>query len=390
MTADYISLLAIVAAAVICPIIAQIVPKKIIPEAVLLLIAGAVFGPNMVGTIQDDQTIQFMAKLGLAFQFLIAGYEIDPKLLTGKRGMKGLATWAVTFVLALCAAALLFDPADNFMAFAAVAIAMTSTALGTLIGIMKERRLEGTALGDNIMSYGVWGQLCPVIAIALLLSTRRAYQTLIVLAVLVGICVLVALGTRRIKNRGGKLMQIIEAKGDSSSQLFVRCAVLLLVVLVAAASVFSLDVILGAFAAGFVLRFILPDGHQRTDDKLNAIAYGFFIPIFFVESGMKIDLLSVGAAPTRLVIAVLALVVVRALPAFVAQSLGKGPKLSARNRAAVSAYVTTALSIIVAVSSTAVEAGALTQAGASLMISGAAISVFLMPLLAQVLTEPEQ
>ena len=70
MTADYISLLAIVAAAVICPIIAQIVPRKIVPEVVLLLLAGAIFGPHMVGTIQDDQTIQFMAKLGLAFQFL--------------------------------------------------------------------------------------------------------------------------------------------------------------------------------------------------------------------------------------------------------------------------------------------------------------------------------
>ncbi len=260
MTTDYLSLLTIVAAATLCPIIAQLIPRKVIPEAVLLLLAGAVFGPHMLGAIQDDQTIQFMAKLGLAFQFLIAGYEIDPKLLTGRRGAKGFSTWAVTFALALGASALLFDPGENFMAFAAVAIAMTSTALGTLIGIMKERDLEGTGLGDGILSYGVWGQLCPVIAIALLLSTRRAYQTL---------------------------------------------------------------------------------------------------------------------------------VVVRALPVFVAQSLGKGPKLTVRNRAAVAAYVTTALSIIVVVSSTAVEAGALTQAGASLMISGAAISVFLMPLLAQVLFEPE-
>ena len=391
MAGDYIALLVILAAAVLCPLAAHVIPRKVVPEAVLLLLAGAIIGPNMLGLVQDNEVIRFFSQLGLGFQFLLAGYEIDPARLRGGKGRKGLATWAVTFAFALLVTHFIvdIDIDDNQLAFLAVAIAMTSTAFGTVTSILKERKLEGTQLADATLTYGVWGQLGPVVAIALLLSSRQPWQTAIVLVALVAISFLIGFTAKRVRKSKTKLRSAIKAKGRASTQMFVRMILLLLVALVAFAANFGLNIMLGAFAAGFIMRHVLPKGHKRTETKLHGIGYGFFIPIFFVESGTKIDLVAIGLNPVLLVTCVVALVLVRAVPVFLAQSIGRNHRLKRlRDRAAVSAYCTTALSIIVAVTSIAVEAGALGQDTASVMVAAAAVSVLVMPLAAQLLHGP--
>ena len=386
MAQDYISLLAIVAAAVLCPLVAHVIPRKIVPETVLLLVAGAVLGPNLLGVVQETDIIHFFSQLGLAFQFLLAGYEIDPARLHGAKGRKGLATWFATFGLALLVSWFMMDAQSNQLAFLAVAIAMTSTAFGTVTSILKDRKLEGTAIADSTLTYGVWGQLGPVVAIALLLSSRQAWQTVLLLVALVAISLSIALVAKRVRKGKTPLKRAIKAKGRASTQMFVRMAILLLVALVAFSASFGLNIMLGAFAAGFIMRYILPKGHKRTETKLHGIGYGFFIPIFFVESGTRIDLAAIGLNPAMLVACVAALVLVRAVPVFIAQSLGRCRRLARlRDRAAVSAYCATALSVIVAVTAIAVDAGALGQDTASVMVAAAAVSVLVMPLVAQLL-----
>ena len=144
MTEDMISLAVIVLVAAACPLIAQAIPKKLIPETVFLLIAGAVLGPNMVGAIQLSESINLLSELGLAFLFLLAGYEIDPKNITGHQGKRGFATWLVCLGLGFGAVSLSGFVSPTELSGVAFAIALGTTALGTLMPILKERGLLGT------------------------------------------------------------------------------------------------------------------------------------------------------------------------------------------------------------------------------------------------------
>lgn len=154
MTEDLISLAVIVLVAAACPLAAQAIPKKPIPETVFLLIAGAVLGPNMVGAIHLSDSIGLLSELGLAFLFLLAGYEIDPKNITGHQGKRGFATWLVCLGLGFGAVALSGFVSPTELSGVAFAIALGTTALGTLIPILKERNLLGTRVGDSVLAYG--------------------------------------------------------------------------------------------------------------------------------------------------------------------------------------------------------------------------------------------
>ena len=354
MPTDFISLFTAALVAATAPIIAKLVPRGLVPETVILLLAGALLGPYMAGVIELTDSIDMLSELVLAFLFLLAGYEINPKSLSGTQGKKGLATWFISMAIALVLVLLSPSLSVSHIDGLAVAIALTTTALGTLMPIIKERDLEGTPVGEGILSFGTWGELCPVLAMALLLSSRSKWQTLLILAIFVAICVIMAIVPAKARRGGHRIHQFLMHKRNTTSQTFVRVTVVLLIGLVTVSAVFSLDIVLGAFAAGFVLRYIIPEGDHELESKLDAIGYGFLIPVFFVVSGAKIDLAGVGENPLLLVLFICALLLVRAVPIVVALSLGKGEgKLSMHNRITVALYCTTALPLIVAVTSVA-------------------------------------
>lgn len=387
MTTEFISLSVIVLVAAISPVIAQIVPGKIVPETVFLLLAGALLGPNLAGVIQVTEGVDFLSDLGLAFLFLLAGMEINPKSLTGREGRRGLATWLVTLVIAV----VFVQVVPWFSLFSlnslAVAIALTTTALGTLVPIMRERGIMGTPVGDSILSYGTWGELGPIVAIAILLSTRARLSTFVILLVFTAIAVLMAAIPTYARRAGSRLFAFITKKADSTYQTAVRMTVLVLVLLVTISALFDLDIVLGAFAAGFVIRYVVPEGSVASDHletKLEGMAYGFFIPLFFVVSGAKVNLTAVAENPAMLLVFVIALLLVRGVPVYIALTVDRKCRLSTHKRWSVAFYCTTALPLIVAVTSIAVEAETMTQSTASVLVAAGAISVFIMPLLASI------
>lgn len=385
MTIDLISLALIALVAAACPLLAQAIPGKPIPETVFLLLAGAVLGPHLIGVIQLTEAVGLLSDLGLAFLFLLAGYEISPKNLTSSQGKRGLITWAVSLALAFLVVRLSQNFSINQADGIAMTIALTTTALGTLMPIMKERGLMGTRVGDSILAYGTWGELCPVIAMALLLSTRAEWKTILILLAFVAIAVLVAVVPKKARKAGNRLFKFLTQNANTTAQTMMRITVLLLVGLIALSAVFDLDIVLGAFAAGFVLRYVIPQGNTSLETKLEGVAYGFLIPIFFVSSGAKIDLGAVFQQPLLLVGFIVMLLLIRAVPIFVALSTGKDTRdISTHNRLTISLYCTTALPIIVAVTSVAVTAGAMAQETASVLVAAGAVTVFLMPLLGQV------
>lgn len=386
MTSDFLSLFVIAVVAAVCPVVAQSIPKKPIPETVFLLAAGALLGPYIAGFIQVDDVITFLSDLGLSLLFLLAGYEINPRTLTGSQGRRGLVTWFVTFGIALVLmfAAPRFRGGGDVMEQLSLAIMLTTTALGTLIPILKERELLDTPIGESVLAYGTWGELAPVLAIAILLSSRSTWQTAVILLALVALCVFIATHAANARKSGGRLYRFLSDKADSTSQPVVRIVLLILVTLVAFSSVFDLDIVLGAFAAGFVLRFIVPEGNKNLETKLDAIGYGFFIPLFFIVSGAKVNLAAVGQNPQLLIGFIVGLLLIRAVPIYVALKTGTDTRsMSARSRASVALYCTTALPLIVAVTSLATKAGALSSDTASVLVAAGALTVLIMPLLAQ-------
>lgn len=386
--AEELTTLAIVAfVAALSPLIAQRIPRKPIPEAVLLIVFGAVLGPFGLGIIESSSSLSLLSDLGLAVLFLLAGYEIDPRQLTDAEGRRGLVTWVLTLVLASIVVLLL--PPDFITTTegnVAAIITLTTTALGTLMPILADRGLMGTRVGDLVIKFGTWGELGPVLAMAVLLSVRSKMQTAFILLLLAVFCVITARFAKRARRDGSKIYRFITQNADSTAQTFVRFTMLMLIVFVALSAIFDLDIVLGAFAAGFVLRYVIPEGSEKLEGKLNAIGYGFLIPLFFVASGMKIDLSAIGQRPVLLVAFIFLLLLVRAVPVFIALVTSPSVRadVSRTNCLSVAFYCTTALPIIVAVTSVATSSGVMTDEVASVLVAAGAISVFLMPLLASI------
>ncbi len=258
-----------------------------------------------------------------------------------------------------------------------------SLVVGTLLPILHDRGLMGTRLGDSIVAYGTWGEICPIIAIALVMSTRKTWVTVVILAAFAIIAVLAAVVPRRLWERGTALTGFVSRNAETNSQMAVRGVMVLLVGLLAVSALFDLDIVLGSFAAGFVLRFIMPHGDQGLERKLNGIGYGFFIPLFFIVSGMGIDPQAVIERPGPLFLFIGMLLLVRALPIYNALRLNPDTReMDPSARATVALYCTMALPLIVAVTSIATTTGAMDTETASVLVAAGGITVLLMPLLA--------
>ena len=389
MESSFISLFWIALCGVIAPLVAGLIPRKLVPEVVILLIAGMVIGPFGLGLAQTDDAIGLLRELGLAMLFLLAGFEVELEELTGRSGRRALGTWGACFALALI---LVFFAGllGVIHAEVAIAIALCSTALGTLLPIMKDGGLLGTPVGKAVMNHGAWGELGPVVAMAILLGTGGAGQAIVAIIMFGLIAAAVTLPWRRLRRDTSKMFSVVQAGSETTGQTTVRLTVLLLVALCVLAELFRLDVVLGAFAAGFVLRQAIPQGDEQLEHKLNGLAFGMLIPVFFVTSGMAIDARAVAAAPLVLIVFVLLIVAVRGLPVFVSSRLERdrvsGARLfGTRESVRIGLFAATGLPIIVAVTTTAVSAGQMSQANASVLVAGGAVTVLTMPLLATLL-----
>ncbi|PTR31828.1 transporter (CPA2 family) [Rhodococcus sp. OK519] len=382
------SLFWITVAAAIAPLIAGSLRRKLIPEVVLLLVAGIVIGPYVLDLANVDSEIDMLRELGLGMLFLLAGYEIDKDELTGRGGRRALVAWLACLTLAFAVVGGL-AAAGLVNSEIAVAIALTSTALGTLLPILKDRGLVETPVGRAVLNHGAIGEIGPVIAMAVLLGARGAVLSLVVLAAFAAVAVIVAMLPARILREGTDLLALIRRGSDTTAQTTVRLVMLLLVALIAVATVFDLDIILGAFAAGFILRRTVPDGNEQLEGKLEGLAFGLLIPIFFVTSGMAIDVSAVAGEPLILLAFLGLLVLVRGLPVFVASRYDRGSNFDTREQLQIALYSTTGLPLIVAVTGVAVEAGQMSNATASILVAAGAISVLVLPMVAGFLVKRE-
>jgi Kef-type K+ transport system membrane component KefB len=384
MPSDVTSLFWISLVGVIAPLVAGMVRHKLVPEVVLLLALGALIGPFGLELAASSEAIDLLHELGLAMLFLLAGFEIELAELVGREGRTALLTWIGSLLLAFGLLGLLHltEVVDTQVA---VSIALTSTALGTLLPILKDNGLISTPIGVRVLRHGAYGELGPIVAIALLLGVRGPLASASVLAAFAAIAVLLALPSIRLRRGTSRLLELIRAGGETTGQTTVRLTMLMLITLIAVAAAFELDIVLAAFAAGFILRLAVPHGDERLESKIEGIAFGLLVPIFFVTSGMDVD----PSAITTNLLAFFAIVVLillcRGGPVLVATRFFGPDRPPMRESFAVASYAATGLPIIVAVTSVAVAAGEMTAENASLLVGAGAATVLVCPLLATLL-----
>ena len=278
-------LVAVALVAALAPIVIAVLPGPRIPQVVVFLLGGVIIGPHVLG-VAEVSSIQLLANIGLGFLFLLAGYELDPALLRQRPGELAMLGWVISAVAAVGVAAGL-TAAGYIRDYVPVGLALTTTALGTLLPILRDNDKLAGQFGRYIFAAGAVGELFPILIIAVFL-TRRGHFIALASVALVGVLA-ISLTAIPWLARSSVVQRVIREGQDATGQITLRWAVVLLFVLLAMASRFGLDVVLGAMLAGIVLRVWtrrLNMDIEALEHKFDAVGYGIFIPIFFISSGM--------------------------------------------------------------------------------------------------------
>ena len=381
---QFVSIFWITLVALISPVLSRLTGKRI-PDVVFLLIFGMLIGPNVLHLAGTEGGIPLLKELGLGMLFLIAGFEINVSSLRSRQGSTALVTWGVCFGLGMLGAALITGFSHEVNTYVAVGVALSSTALGTLLPMLKSHGAAGTAVGNAVLVHGAVGELLPIFAISLLLSSRSPGMAFVVLLAFMVVALVTALIPHRLFAHLPGLRQIIAAEANTTGQTILRLAMFLLATLIMCTALFDLDAVLGAFAAGIILRSLTPPAalHLITR-RLETVGFAFTIPLFFVVSGMGISVSAVASNPLGLVAVVLGILLCRGVPVFLADMLvdTRSGLTSKSQKAQMALYSAAGLPIIVAVTEVATSSGLLEESTSSLLVAGGALTVLLFPLLA--------
>ncbi len=356
-----------------------------VAEVVILLGLGILVGPELLDLVQVDSSISLLSGLGLGFLFFFAGLELEPEAIKGRYGKLAAIGWGSTLLVAGVSTWVLDSMGyiENFIGFS---IVLTSTALGTLLPVLRDSGELQTPFGKYFMGAGAIGEFGPIIAISLFLGSMSSFESTLSLVAMAVISYIAA----KIPGwfRSEKMHKLVISGHYSSSQTPMRITILFLVGLLAVAASLGLDVVLGAFIAGVIFRLNAPRGTENTiHAKVEGIGFGFFIPIFFVVSGVNIDIRSIIEDPAPMLIVTMLLLVARGLPQFF---IYRNAIPVTRDRIRFMLYVATALPIIVAVTSVQVDAGVMTSSDAATLVGAGAFSVLLFPLLAYFVGRKQQ
>jgi Kef-type K+ transport system membrane component KefB len=369
------SFFAVVMVAALAAVIVAVVPKRFAPPVVVLeLLLGIIIGPHVLKLAHIDDFTEFFSNLGLGMLFFFAGYEIDFQRIRGIPLELGATAWAISVGLAFGIGGILAG-LGVIVSFLYTGAAMATTAIGTLIPILRDNGELKTRFGTYLLAAGGAGEFGPILLVTLFFSTQSPLHESVVLIAFVALAIAVAILSVRLAWKG---WPALEKTFEASSQLAVRVTVVLVFGLVLLASNLGLDVLLGGFVAGLITRSALK-GHELAvfESKLTAVGFGFFVPFFFVTSGIAFDLAALGSATAlgKLALFFVLFLVVRGTP----MMLIYRRTLSLRDRAALAFYSATELPLVVAITTIAIDAGKMRPSTAAGLVGAAMLSTLVYP-----------
>jgi Kef-type K+ transport system membrane component KefB len=384
------SLAVVLAVAFFSRLVLGLVPRFRVPGVVIEIVLGIIIGPSALGWATADEPVQILSLVGLAFLLFLSGLEIELDELRGHLLRIAAVGLGVSAGLALVTGYVL-DDLGLISNPLLVAVTLVATSLGLVIPVLKEGGLNTSPFGQIVIVGSTLGEFTAVLLLSLLFSRDASGigSKLILLGVFILLLLLIGLSVGGLGRRMN-ISQVLLRLQDTTAQIRVRGAMLLLVTLVVVAEQTGLETILGAFVAGAVVSMVDRDAkhtHPLFRVKLDAIGYGFLVPIFFITSGIRFDLDALRHDPSTLVLVpifLIALLVVRGVPAALYRSQLRSPG----SVVAAGLLQATSLPLIVTASMIGVDIGALTAATASAFVAAGLVSAVVFPVISLSLVRP--
>jgi Kef-type K+ transport system membrane component KefB len=380
---SFSGLLAVSAVAFIAPLVLGLFPRPRLPAVVVEIVIGIVIGPSGLGWVSLDLPIRVLSVIGLGFLLFLAGLEVELHRLRGPL----LRLPGIGFLISLAiglGAGLILRAASLVRSPLLIGITLVATSLGLIVPVLKDAGESTSDFGQLVIAGGTVADFGAVILLTLFFSGEASGVGTKLLLLAIFVLTIAAAGLS--VARAGRSMRISSALmrlQDTTAQIRVRGAVVLLLAFVALAARFGLETILGAFLAGVVLGIVDRDpmmNHPQFRVKLEAIGYGFLIPVFFVSSGLAFDLHALFASPAtvlRAPIFLLALLAARGIPAVLYR-----PLVGNRRAIAAALLQATSLPFIVVAANIGVSLGLITRANAAALVAAGLLSVIAFPSLA--------
>ena len=380
---SFSGLVVVAAVAFLAPLVLGFLPRLRIPAVVLEILLGIVIGPSVLGWVHQDLPVQVLSVIGLAFQLFLAGLEVEPARLRGSFLRRPLLGFVVSLAIGLGVGVAL-HLAGQVRSPMLVGITLVATSLGLVVPVLKDAGVGATDFGQLVIAGGTIADFGAVVLLTLFFSGEAGsvgtklllLATFVLLVAAAGVSVATA-------ERSMRLSAVLLRLQDTTAQIRVRGAVLLLVGFVALAARFGLETILGAFLAGVVLSVVDRDAvrtHPNFRVKLEGIGYGFLVPVFFVSSGVNFDLHALLSSPStvlRAPVFLVALLAVRGLPALLYR-----PLVGPRRTAAAALLQATSLPFIVVATRIGESLGLVSPATGSALVASGLLSVVVFPALA--------
>jgi Kef-type K+ transport system membrane component KefB len=365
------------------PLALGMFPKVRLPSVVLEILLGILLGPSGLGWVKADLPIQVLAVVGLGFLLFLAGLEVEFGHLRGRVVRLPLLGFVLSLGIGL-GVGLVLRAAGEVRSPLLIGITLVATSLGLVVPVLKDAGEASTDFGQLVIAGGTVADFGAVILLTLFFSGQAGGLGTKLLLLAVFVLMIVAAGVSVARaGRSMRLSAVLLRLQDTTAQIRVRGAVLLLIAFVAVAARFGLETILGAFLAGVVLGLVDRDAlmtHPHFRVKLEGIGYGFLIPVFFVSSGLTFDLHALFSSPStvlRTPLFLVLLLVVRGVPALLYAAL-----VGRRRTVAAALLQATSLPFIVVATRIGVSLGLVSAANAAALVAAGLLSVVIFPLVA--------
>jgi len=381
---EYVNFMGVLVIAFVSPIISAVIPVVRVPTIVIEFVLAVIVGPDVLGWIKVDNPLDVLSVLALAFLLFTAGTEVELSSLRG--ALLGRAAVGYAFSLAIAGVvSVLLHQADIVMTPAFIAIVLSATGLGAVIPVVRGAGLTTTSIGQTILVVASVAEFTAVLLLSLLFGERDTtlLGQIAFMVVFAAGTALVWLGLRWLfaHRRLTARMDMLEG---GTGQIGIRLAVLLLAVFLAMSSRFGLETILGAFVAGIILGDLRH--HERGQEagfwpKVDALGFGFLIPIYFIISGLRFNLsalLHSTSALARVPMFLVLFLLCRGVPALIFRK-----RLGARSTGALALLSATSLSFVLTATDIGVRIGKLRDINATALVGAAVIAMLIFPMGAQ-------
>jgi Kef-type K+ transport system membrane component KefB len=377
---SFTSLAIVAAVAFAAPLALGLVPAIRLPAVVLEIVLGILVGPAVLGWVKFDDAVEVMSLLGLAFLLLLAGLEVRFDMLRGRLLRITSLGFLVSFAVAL-AAGLVLDATSVTGAPLLIAIMLSATSLGVVIPVLKDAGEAASQFGQIVIAAASIADIATIVLLSLFFSGESSGlgAKLVLLGGFAVFIAAIGLAVARVE-RSMRISAALLRLQDTTAQIRVRGAFLLLAGFVVLAEQFGLEAILGAFMAGAVIKLVDTDGgmtHPQFRRKLEAAGFGIFVPFFFVASGVRFNLdalFASGSTIAHVPIFLVALLAARGLPALLYNRA-----IGTQRSVAAALLQATSLGFFVVAGQIGMDLNLISEATGAALIAAGLLSVLLFP-----------